>query len=54
MPSGIDRQKFEYQIIEFERRVKAGATDSLTLIAEATGIGQKARPFEASERLDEL
>lgn len=43
MPNGMDRQKFEYQIIEFERRVKAGATDSLTLIAEATEIAHKAR-----------
>lgn len=48
MPSGMDRQKFEYQIIEFERKVKAGATDSLTLIAEATEMGQKARQISLS------
>lgn len=48
MPKGMDRQKFEYQIIEFERKVKAGATDALTLIAEATEIGQKARQISLS------
>lgn len=48
MPNGTDRQKFEYQIIEFERKVKAGATDSLALIAEATEIGQKARQISLS------
>lgn len=48
MPNGMDRQKFEYQIIEFERKVKAGATDSLTLIAEATEMGQKARQISLS------
>ncbi len=48
MPSGMDRQKFEYQIIEFERKVKAGATDSLTLVAEATEMGQKARQISLS------
>jgi len=48
MPSGMDRQKFEYQIIELERKVKAGATDSLTLIAEATEMGQKARQISLS------
>lgn len=48
MPSGMDRQKFEYQIIEFERKVKAGATDSLMLIAEATEIAKKARQISLS------
>ncbi len=48
MPNGMDRQKFEYQIIEFEKKVKAGATDSSTLIAEATEIGQKARQISLS------
>ncbi len=48
MPGGMDRQTFEYQIIAFERKVKAGATDSLTLIAEATELGQKARQISLS------
>ncbi len=48
MPSGMDRQKFEYQIIEFERKIKAGATDPLTLITEAAEIGQKARQISLS------
>lgn len=48
MPNSMDRQKFEYQIIEFERKVKAGETDSLTIIAEATEIGQKARQISLS------
>lgn len=48
MPNGMDRQKFEYQIIEFERKIKAGATDPLTLITEASEIGQKARQISLS------
>lgn len=48
MPSGMDRQKFEYQIIEFERKVKAGTTESLALISEASEMAQKARQISLS------
>jgi len=37
------RQKFEYQLVEFERTLKAGTTDPLALVAEAIEIGKKAR-----------
>lgn len=37
------QQKFEYQLIEFERKIRVGGTDPLAIIAEATQIGQKAR-----------
>lgn len=37
------RQKFEYQLVEFERVLKAGTADPLHLVAEAIEIGKKAR-----------
>jgi RND family efflux transporter MFP subunit len=43
MPAGMDREKFEHQLIEFERTVKAGASDPLAIITEATRIGQIGR-----------
>ena len=42
------QQKFEFQIIEFERKIKAGTTDPLILITEAMEIGQKARQISLS------
>ncbi len=43
MPSGLDREAFEIKIIEFERRMKAGTSDPLTIVAEAAKLGQTGR-----------
>lgn len=42
------QQKFEYQLIEFERKVKAGTTEPLALISEASEMAQKARQISLS------